>query len=174
MMKKKQHIIRLDRDTEDYILPKDFFDIFVRRFLPVISLTYLISIIGVAGSKGDFIYYIFKDQIAYVLSVFVVLWVSGPAIIWIVLNGSPLFKHVADLWYKILAFIMIVTISLSHFLFPEADIYGLKVYFVSSIPVFILIYIFFVKEWLPEFLSYPLNVLGFCALIYGAVISVIF
>lgn len=69
---------------------------------------------------------------------------------------------------------MVITIALSFFLFPEADVYGLKVYFVLSVPVFILIYYFFVKDLLPRVASYPLNALGFCALLYGAFVNLIF
>ncbi len=174
MAKKRHYTVRLDRDVEDHILPKDFFSILVHRFLPVISLTYIASIMGVAGSKGDIIYYIFKDTTAYIMSLFIVLWVSGPAIIWVVLNGSPLFKHVANLWYHILSFIMVITIALSFFLFPEADIYGLKIYFISSVPVFVVIYVLFVKEYLPLLLSYPLNAMGVLALFYGSIINLIF
>ena len=174
MAKKHQYILRLDRDTEDHLLPKDFFDILVHRFLPVISLTYIAAIIGISSSKSDILHYMFQETTAYIMALFVVLWVSGPAIIWIVLQGSPMFKHVADLWYKILAFIMVITITLSYVLFPEANIYGLRIYFISSIPVFVFIYILFVKARLPAVASYPLNALGFCALLYGAVINIIF
>lgn len=174
MSEKQQYTIRLDRDAEDHILPEGFFDIIVHRFLPVLSLSYLVSVVGIAINKGAFIYYMFQDSTAYTMGLFIVLWVSGPAIIWVLLHGSPMFRHVANLWYKILAGLMVITIALSFFLFPEADVYGLKVYFVLSVPVFILIYYFFVKDLLPRVASYPLNALGFCALLYGAFVNLIF
>ncbi len=174
MAKKKQYTIRIERDVEDHILPKGFFNILVNRFLPVISLTYIGSIIGVAGNRGDFIHYMFKDNTAYIMSLFVVIWVSVPAIIWMILYGNPLFKHVADIWYKILAALMVITIAVSYLLFPEGDIYGLRLYFVASIPVLLLTYILFVKGGLPSIAAYPLNALGVCAFLYGAVINVFF
>ncbi len=174
MSKKEQHTIRLDRDEADHILPKDFYDILVHRFLPVISLTYVATIIGLSASNGDIIHYIFQERTAYVMSLFVVLWVSGPAIIWILLHESIMFRHVADLWYKILASLMVLTIALSFFLFPEGSVYGLRQYFVLSIPVFIIIYYFFVKGGLPPAAAYPLNALGFCTLLYGAAVNIIF
>ncbi len=172
--KKYEHTIRLERDTEDYILPKDFYDVLVNRFLPVISMTYIASIIGISLGKGDFIHYMFQERTAYVMALFVVLWVSGPGIIWILLNGSPFYKHSADIWYKILAGIMVMTLLVSFLLFPEANIYGMRIYLGISVPVFVIIYLFFIKGGLPEIASYPLNALGFCALLYGAMVNFLY
>ncbi len=175
MAKKQVHIIRIERgDDEDRILPKGFFNMLVKRFIPVISLVFVASIIGIAGNKQEFLYYLFQNSRAYLMGVFVVLWASGPAIIWIFLQSSTMFYHVANIWYRILAALMVVTVSLGFVLFPEADIYGLRIYFVISIPVFIVIDILFIRNWLPPIAAYPLNALGFCALIYGALINVIY
>lgn len=172
--KKYEHIVRLERDTDDHILPKDFYDILVNRFLPVISMTYIASIIGISITKGHFIHYMFEERTAYIMGLFVVLWVSGPGIIWILLHGSPLYKHSADIWYKILAGIMVMILAVSFILFPEANIYGMRMYLGMSVPVFAVIYWFFIKGGLPEIASYPLNALGFCALLYGAVVGHLF
>ncbi|MGH1376397.1 MAG: hypothetical protein ACRBCK_08625 [Alphaproteobacteria bacterium] len=174
MQKKQEIVIRLERDGGDHLLPKHFFDIIVHRFLPVISLTYLGSIFSVALNKGDFLHYLLFDNTAYVMALLVVLWVSGPAIIWIFLRGSPMFRHVADLWYKIIAGLMVITISLSYLLFPEGTLYGLRIYFVLTTPVLVLIYLLFVKGRLPSIASYPLNALGFCALLWGALVNLLY
>ncbi len=172
-MGKQQHTIRLERGLRDHILPLDFFDVLVHRFLPVISLTYMASIVGLAASKGDFVHYIFEDRAAYIRALLVVLWVSIPGIIWILLNGSPMLKHTADTWYKVVATLMVITIALSFVLFPEANIYGLRLFFALSIPVFIIIYYFFVKGGLPAIAAYPLNIVGLSVLIYGAFMNYI-
>ncbi len=174
MAKKHVHVIRLERDVEDHILPKNFFNVLVTRFLPVISLVYIASIIGISGNHQEFLHYLFKERSAYLMGVLVVLWASVPAVIWILLHSSPMFYHVADLWYRILAALMVITVTLGFLLFPEADIYGLQIYFVMSVPVFIVMDILFIRDWLPSVLAYPLNALGFCALIYGAMINVIY
>ena len=77
MSEKQQYTIRLDRDAEDRILPEGFFDIIVHRFLPVLSLSYLASIIGISINKGAFIYYMFQDSTAYTMGLllFRVQWV---------------------------------------------------------------------------------------------------
>ena len=165
---KTQHIIRLERDTADYILPKNFFDVLVHRFFPVISLTYLASIVSIAVSSGSFIQYLFLDRMAYLMGMLLVVWVSGPAIVWILLAGNPLLNNIADLWYKVLSGLLVLTITLSYFLFPEAELYGLREYFILSTPIFVLIYFVFVCDNLPQVAVYPLNALGFCALIWGA------
>jgi len=128
---------------------------------------YIATILGIASNKGDLLRYVFMDRTAYSMALFVVLWVSGPAIIWILLRGSALFYHVADVWYKIMAALMVVTIGLSFVLFPEASMLGMRFYFVMSVPVFVLIYIFLVRGGLPPVAAYPLNALGVCTLIYG-------
>tara|TARA_B100001989_G_scaffold247755_1_gene220401 strand:- start:1766 stop:2284 length:519 start_codon:yes stop_codon:yes gene_type:complete len=171
MTTKKKQVIRLERDGVDRIIPKDFSDILVHRFLPVISMTYIAAILGIAANKGNLIHYLFEVKTAYVMSMFIVLWVSGPGIMWIFIHGSPMFRHTADLWYKILAGIMTLTIMLSFMLFPEMQIYGLRIYFAISVPVFIIMYYFFVKGGLPAMVSYPLNTLGVAALLFGAYLA---
>jgi len=165
---KYQHIIRLERDTKDHILPKNFFDILVLRFFPVISLIYLSAIFSIALTSDDFLTYMFLDRKAYLMGIFLVLWVSGPAIVWVLMAGNPLLTNVADMWYKILSGLLVVTIALSYFLFPEAKLYGLRAYFVLSTPIFVLIYYVFVRDKLHPMAVYPLNALGFCALFWGA------
>lgn len=164
-------VVRLERDNADRLLPKDFYDVLMHRFFPVISLTYVASIVGIAAEKGYFLHYLFADKTAYIMALFVVLWVSGPAVIWIFLKGHPVLTYVADIWYKILASIMVVTLMLSFILFPEAGIFGLRIYFVASVPVFVMMYFFFIKGGIPPPAALPLNGLGLGALIFGALIN---
>ncbi|MDH5723328.1 MAG: hypothetical protein OEY94_08425 [Alphaproteobacteria bacterium] len=171
MVQKQKHIIRLERDGVDRLIPKDFFDLLIHRFLPVISMTYVAAIIGIAFNKGDIWHYLFEIKTAYVMSLFVVLWVSGPGIMWIFIKNMPLYAHAADVWYRIIAGLMTLTIMLSFLLFPEMEIYGLRIYFALSVPVYIIIYYFFVKGGLPSMVSYPLNFLGLAALLFGALLS---
>ena len=171
MAHKQKHIIRLERDGVDRIIPKDFFDLLIHRFLPVISMTYVAAIIGIAFNRGDAFHYLFEVKTAYIMSMFVVLWVSGPGIAWIFIKGTPLYAHTADLWYKIMAGLMTLTIMLSFLLFPEMEIYGLRIYFALSVPVYIIIYYFFVKGGLPAMVSYPLNFIGLAVLLLGALLS---
>lgn len=172
--RKQKVVIRLERGGDDHILPKGFSDVVMNRFLPVLSLTYVSMILALAARSKDFFYYLTEDNTAYIMGLVVVLWVSIPGMLWILLNGNPLLRHTADTWYRIISIIMTLTIMLSFILFPEAEVYGLRFYFVITVPVFLVMYFFFVKGGLPAVASYPLNALGFIALIYGSLINLIF
>jgi hypothetical protein len=170
-MAKEEPRIELERGAPDRLVPKDFGNILTRRYLPVLSLTYVATVIGIAASKHGLFHYVFEDKTAYVMALFVALWVSIPAILWIVLKGTPEYRHVADEWYKIIAAIMIFLMLFSYVLFPEADVFGLRVYFAATIPVLFILYFFFVKGGLPALAAHPLTALGLTFLIYGAVLN---
>ncbi len=173
-MTKKRPNIELEHGAPDHLLPRDFFEILNQRYFPVLSLTYVSSVLGIAVEKGDTMQYLFYDKTAYVMALLVALWVSVPAVLWIILRGSHLFNHVADDWYKITAGIMTVTLLLSYMLFPEMNIYGMRTYFVSTIPILFVMYLFFVKGGLPPVAAYPLTALGFTFLVYGAALNFLY
>lgn len=173
MAKKDQRVIRLERDGADYLVPKNFFDILMHRFFPVLSLTYISIVFAIAFEKHNIVRFLFRENTAYIMGLIVVLWVSVPAVIWIFLKSNPVLSHVADIWYKILAFIMVITLFISLVLFPEAGIFGIRLYFISTIPVFIVMYFLFVKGGLPPLASYPLNFFGVLTLVWGAMINVL-
>ena len=174
MPSKQKHVIRLERDTEDHLLPKDFYDVLMQRFLPILCLTFISSVFGIAAQKGDVVRFLFFDNTAYVMSLFIVFWISFPGILWIFLKGNVMLCYLADTWYKLIAGLQVLIITMSAVLFPEADIYGLKIYFVVTIPVLLLMYFFLVKGELPKSAAYPLNCIGLGLLLYGAVINVVF
>src|SRR5688572_20123723 len=99
----QKKIIRLERVDSDRLVPKDFAEILTRRFLPVLSLTYLSALIGIAAEKGNLFHFLFEDKSAYTMALLVAAWVSVPAIIWIMLHENPLYNHMANLWYKIIS-----------------------------------------------------------------------
>lgn len=165
--------IELKRGGPDRLVPKDFGDILTRRFLPVLSLTYVSVLVGIAAEKGSLIHFLFEEKSAYVMALMVAAWVSVPAIIWIIVNGSPIYGHLADVWYKIIAALMMMILISSFVLFPEAHVYGLRVYFAATLPVLLIMYVFFVKGGLPAFAAYPLTAMGLTALIHGAILNFI-
>ena len=105
------------------------------------------------------------------MALLVVLWVSFPAILWIFLQGSPGLRPVADLWYKIAAALMIALLAFSYVLFPEAQVWGLRIYFAASIPVFFIMYFLFVRSGLPAIAAHPLTALGLTMLLHGALLN---
>lgn len=164
---KHHHVIRIERDNSDYILPKNFFEILVQRFCPVISLIYIISIIGIALNMDKPFHHVFFDNTAYVRGIVLVLSCSGPAIIWILLNAHPMASHYANLWYKIISGLLVLTIALSYFLFPETQMYSMRAYLILSIPAFLLMYYLLVIDPIPLGFVYPVNALGVCAIIWA-------
>lgn len=175
MNKEADQIIRLERDAQDHILPKDFFHVVVHRFFPVLSITYIASVFVIAMGIGglSFLYYAFLDSTAYMMALLVVLFVSGPAMVWVLVRAHPVLGGVADLWYKVLSALMVLVVMLSFFFFPEGHMHGMRIYFALSIPVFVMIYYFLIRDRLPLIWSYPLNALGFCALVWGLAVGYI-
>lgn len=166
--------IHLNRDEDGVrLLPRDFFEVLNRRFFPVLSLTYIASVFGFAFRSGHPLHYLIEDGHAYDLAMWVGLWVSIPALFWIVIRNSLLYAHKADLWYMAIAGLMCMTLGISFFLFPEWEIgNGLRVFFVATIPVFFIQYYFFIKGGLPAFAAWPLTVAGIVLLIYGQLVLV--
>ena len=170
----QEHVIRLKRgDNSDYLLPKKFFAVLVRRFFPVMSLVYLISVFCIAVSTGNLSHYILYDSIAFLRGVLVASWCALPGIVWILLAAHPMFRQTAKVSYKIIAGIMLLTIALSCFLFPEMEMYGMRNYLILSFPAFFLMYYLLVIDPLPLELAYPLNALGVCAIIWSLSVEAI-
>lgn len=169
MVKEADQIIRLERDAQDHLLPKDFFHVVVHRFFPVLSITYLASIfvISVGVGKLSFWRYLFLESTAYMMALLVVLCVFIPSFVWVLVRSHPIMSSVAELWYKVLSGLMILVVMISFFFFPEGHMHGLRIYFALSIPVFVMIYFVLLKDKLPPLASYPLNAAGFCALVWG-------
>lgn len=160
--------VKLEYGAPDRLIPKQFKRILTRRFFPVLGLVYASTVVGIAAQQGDFYHFFFEDNRAFIMSLFVALWVSVPSVIWIMLKGSHLYPHVANVWFVITATLMSIFLLMSYILFPEADLYGLRVLFVSTIPVFFVMYYFFVAHPLPRGMAHILSALGYTFLIYGA------
>ncbi|MCK5374376.1 MAG: hypothetical protein KAJ40_03745 [Alphaproteobacteria bacterium] len=164
----REHVIRLRRgDNSDYLLPKKFFSILIRRFFPVMSLVYLVSVFCIAISTGHLVHFILYDNIAFLRGTLVASWCAFPGVVWILLAAHPMFRHTANLSYKIIAGVMLLTIALSCLLFPEMEMYGMRNYLILSFPAFFLMYYLLIIDPLPLELVYPLNALGVCAVIWA-------
>lgn len=165
----------LRRRAEPKLLPVDFWDTLFNRYFPVVSLTYLSSVFGIAfkespGGQG-LVEHIFGDPYPYDMALWVALWVSIPAVFWIFMRHSIRFAAYANIWYKVVAGTMALTALLSLLLFPEWDaVQGVRVFFVATIPVFMIQYLFFVRGGLPPKLAWPLTVAGLVFMLYGTLI----
>ena len=164
----KEPRIHIVRGAKDRLLPRKFIRVLTRRYFPVLSLTYISAIIGIACKKGAPQHYLFEDQFAYAMALLPAAWVSIPAVLWIILKGSHLFSHVANLWYVITAVLMTSLLGFSYLLLPEFDYHGARSYLVATIPMMIILYVIFVKSALPAGVAHSLSVAGVTALLYGA------
>ena len=169
------NLIKIKRTTDADFLPRDLYDMVVRRYFPVVSLTYIASIIGVAwrvdGAPG-FFHYLFNDPFAYSTALWMGLFVSVPAMFWIFIRASVRFAAYADIWYKCIAGLMCLTLIISMVLFPEwnmVTVFRLRLFMVASIPMFFIQYWFFVRGGLPGTVAWPLTIIASVLLIYGLV-----
>lgn len=164
------------RDTSDKLLMKELWEVMTHRYLPVLSMTYLACVIGVSaqiyGIENTF-NTILTSQTPYVIATIISLWVSGPALLWIILKTNDFSAHRANFWYKASAITMSILLALSYFLFPEIERFGVRPYMVATIPVFVILYLFFIKGGLPSFAAHPLSVLGLTFVLYGSLIRVL-
>lgn len=166
--------IELQRDGVDRLLPRDFFEILTRRYFPVLGLTYISSVVGIAAHKGPVIHFIFEDKSAYIMALLMSVWISIPAVFWMLLRSSYLYHSFAGQWYKIISAIMIVLMLMSYILFPEINPLGLRLYFVSSMPALLVMYLLLVKGGLPAGAAHTLSALGLAFLIYGSAINFLY
>ena len=98
-------------------------------------------------------------------------WVSVPAVTWILIQGTFHMRRQADIWYKATAGLMVVTLLLSFILFPAGALgFGVRMFMVATIPIFIVQYFFFVRGGLPARMAWPLTVAGLTFLIYGLIL----
>lgn len=154
----------------DELLPVEIWRLALTRFLPVLSLTYIASIFGFAAKRegaGRMVHHVLHDGHVYDMALFVALWVSVPAVMWMILKWSHQFSPYADLWYRVMAGLMALTGIMCYVLFPEGTFWGLRIFFVATIPVFIIQYILFVRGGFLETAALPFNTLGAAFMLYG-------
>ncbi|MEE3322557.1 MAG: hypothetical protein VX196_01330, partial [Pseudomonadota bacterium] len=97
------------------------------------------------------------------------IWVSIPAVIWLLMKSNSLLSNHADLWYKVTAGMMAATLLLSLILFPMESGLLAKAqnFIVAVLPVHVLMYIYFVKEGMPVMFGVPLSCAGVVLFCYG-------
>lgn len=166
----KNKQIVLERNIpEGRLLPKDFFDVIVNRYLPVLSFTYLSTLIGIALKRGG-ITQILCNGGVYDVALMVSLWVSVPAVIWILVNGLSAYRSYADLWYKLIAGAMVMVLLLSFMIFPMGGngiLGAIRIFIVAALPIHFVMYFFFIKGGMPTLYSVPISAVGLTFLIYG-------
>jgi magnesium-transporting ATPase (P-type) len=162
--------IRLKHGQRDRILPRDFFKVLFGQYFPILSITYVASILGMAvyegGSfQGAFNQFMEQTRI-YNLALWISVWVSVPGMIWIFLKGSVRFPAYANAWYIVTAILMVVTLVMSLVLFPEKD-GGIRNFVFCALPIHIFMYLFLCKFKLSQWVAQPFQFIAAVLLIYG-------
>ncbi len=165
----------IHQEAPDRLLYPGLVDVLCHRYFPVLSLTYIASVVGIAikstGPGSGFLFHLLEDPQVYHTALWVGLWVSVPALSWIGISNALHMRSAADLWYKVMAALMVATVFLSLFLFPIGEVgYEVRMFLLASIPIFIVQYDFFVKEGLPPAAAWPLTVAGITLLVYGLIL----
>ena len=172
---REQPVLRVRPEEGERFLPNNFYDIVAHRYFPVLSLTYIASVVGIAinlcNEEFGFVHYFMESPEAYRMGYWMAAWVSVPAILWILIQGTFHIRKQADIWYKATAGLMIATLLLSFLLFPMGAVgFGLRMFMVATIPIFIVQYFFFIRGGLPARMAWPLTVAGLTFLIYGLIL----
>lgn len=168
----------INPSARDGMIPLDFFDVFVNRYLPVLSCTYVASVIGLALKRGGlshFIDYFLQDKTIYWIALIVSVWVSIPAMIWILMRGIGALEQFANNWYKSATFMMVAILLSSFLLFPpsgQANIYWMtaRLFIAAAIPVHIIQYWFFRHGGLETMQSTLLGAFALTLMMYGLIV----
>ncbi|MBL4590165.1 MAG: hypothetical protein JKY11_08835 [Alphaproteobacteria bacterium] len=166
---------KLVASDRDGIIPLDFFDVLVNRYFPILSCTYVATVLGLALKKGgvdQFLEYFLADKSIYWMALIVSGWVSIPAIIWIFMRGTGALETFANNWYKSTTIMMVSILIGSFLLFPpsgQANIYWAtaRLFIVAAIPVHVIQYWFFRHGGLETVQSTTLGALALALMMYG-------
>jgi hypothetical protein len=170
------NVQKLSIVSSGQIIPRGFIDAVINRYLPVLSFTFVAIVAGVALKMGhgtEFLTYFFKYKEAYLIAAAVCLWVSGPAVLWILLQMTEPTRRFADTFYIITTCAMLVTLLFTLLLFPTVEDYltqMARLFIVAAIPIHVIQYVFLVRGGLPFQYSATLNLIGASLFVYGFVI----
>lgn len=165
--------IDLKRNQPDRILPRDFFTVLMGQFFPILSITYVASVLAIAwyfgGGASGFAEEFLHNGRPYRLSLWIALWVSIPGFVWVCLKGSIRFPAFANAWYIVTALLMAVTLGVSFLLFPELD-GNLRMFILCALPIHIFMYVFLCIYKLNQWIAQPFQILAVLFIIYGFII----
>jgi hypothetical protein len=165
--------VRLNSLATTQLLPVGFIDAVLNRYLPVLSFTFFAVLAGVAmkiGGVSGFLHYFLQYKEAYQISGAVCLWVSIPALLWILLRANRSTASFADMFYIIMTCMMVVTLLLTLFLFPDVSndyLRLVRLFIVAAIPIHVIQYVFLVRGGLPFSYAQMINIIGITMFVYG-------
>ena len=161
----------LRRNPKDVDIMQRVWKVFITRLFPVLSLCYIASVFGISLSNGT--HFLF-DETAHYMSLIIMIWVAIAPVTWLFMRATiGIFKDYARLWYTCIATMQAGCGLVFFFLFPEnlgPWLWGLQSFFVSSIPMHIVIYFLFMQRMLPKVTFLPLSIIGLIFMALGFLI----
>lgn len=169
---------QLKASERDEMIPLNFFDAVVNQYLPVLSCTYVATVLGLALNRGGvthFLDYFLQDKTIYWLALIVGVWVSIPAMVWIFMRGIGALEQFANNWYKSTTFMMVSILLASFLLFPpsgQANVYWMsaRLFIAAAIPVHVIQYWFFRHGGLETAQSTLLSAFALTLMMYGLIV----
>lgn len=162
--------IQLASGQKDRVLPRDFFKLLFGQYFPILSMTYVASIVGMAWylsrSVDGALNLLLNKTSIYTMALWIALWVSIPGVIWLFLKASIRYPGYAALWYKVTAGLMTMTLLFSFFLFPEG-MGNLRLFIVCALPIHVFMYLFLAHFRLSQWIAQPFQFIAAVLLIYG-------
>lgn len=160
---RRAHEIR----TKD-MFPYHFLDLFVKRVLPVASLSWLISILAIAfvdGGATGIVGELLESRGVYLYGLIITGWVSIPPLIWMSLVGSRDWEDYAVQSYWAAVGIMLLFLLMYLLLFPE-DYGRVRLCTIISAPLHFVIFILLVWPMGP-WVRKPIKAVAAITMAYG-------
>ena len=159
---------KFERNPKDSDTMFRIWQIFCSRLFPILSLTYIASVLGICLRNGT---HFLTDSSAHYMSFMIMIWVSVAPVTWICMRAMiGEFQGRAQVWYLWIAGLQAACGLIFFFMFPEDMgpwLWGFQSFFVSSVPIHIVIYVLFMKRALPASAAWPLTIIGGIFMIYG-------
>lgn len=159
---------KFERNPKDADTMKRIWHIFCTRLFPILSMTYIASVLGICLRNGT---HFLTDSSAHWISLMIMIWVSLAPVTWICMRAMiGEFQGQAKVWYLWIAGLQAFCGLIFFFMFPEDMgpwLWGFQSFFVSSIPIHIVVYFFFMNRALPAAAAWPLTIIGGLFMLYG-------
>lgn len=162
-------------NSDNRILPLNFFDYLLNRLLPSMALGYIAAYLGLAwlyggGAFSGFVHVMLRgDMHVYALALVTSLWVGIPGFTWLCLQGMVRYCGYARLWYKLLATLMAAILFSALVLLPDGQGW-MRMVLVAALPFHLLMYVFLCILPMKKMTARVLNATAAVLLLLGIIL----
>ncbi len=159
---------KFERNPKDSKTMARIWSIFSARLFPVLSLSYVASVLGICLNNGT---HFLTDGNAHFMALIITMWVGIAPFTWTCMRATiGEFEDQANTWYLWIAGLQGLCGLAFYFMFPTnlgPWLWGFQSFFVASIPIHIVVYIFFMARAMPSVMTWPLSLIGIIFMVYG-------